>query len=72
MARTPRISTQHHYFGEYEVLIVNVIPTTIEHIVPPAGEEHAFDVQRYKHRVEICVSPSGRSVQVHINGKRVH
>lgn len=43
-----------------------------ELIKPPAGPEHNWTHYRYPVDVEISVSPTGRSVQVWINGKRVH
>jgi hypothetical protein len=56
---------------DYAVLQVDIVPTHVERIVPPAGEEHAFDVQRYRRRVEVSVSPTGRSVRVWVDGVEV-
>jgi hypothetical protein len=39
-----------------------------ERIVPPAGEDFAFEVQRWGHEVLVCVSPTGRSVRVWLDG----
>lgn len=43
----------------------------VERIVPPAGEKYAFDRDVYPVNVEVMVSRTGRSVQVHVNGERV-
>lgn len=43
----------------------------MERVVPPAGEDYAFNVPRYKRRVEVTVSPTGRSVRVFVDGKEV-
>lgn len=42
-----------------------------ERIVPPAGERHAFTRQKWARRVEVYVSPTGRSVRVHVDGEEV-
>lgn len=42
-----------------------------ERIVPPAGEEYAFDVQQWARSVEVYVSPTGRSVRIWVDGKEV-
>lgn len=46
-------------------------PTFVEHVVPPAGEDYAFDIQHYRREVEVYVSPTGRSVRVWIDGNEV-
>lgn len=43
----------------------------VEHVVPPAGEDYAFDVKKWKRRVEVSVSPAGRSVRVWVDGKEI-
>ena len=43
----------------------------VERVVPPAGEDYAYDVTRWKRRVEISVSPTGRSVRVFVDGKEI-
>lgn len=40
-------------------------------VVPPAGEKYAFTVDQWARRVEIYVSPTGRSVRVWVNGTEV-
>lgn len=57
--------------GDCQVLQVDCVPTTTTRIVPPAGDEYAFDVQHYRRKVEIYVSPTGRSVRVWVDGEEV-
>lgn len=42
-----------------------------ERVVPPAGEEYAFMLRRWRRRVEVSVSPTGRSVRVWVDGTEV-
>lgn len=42
-----------------------------ERIVPPAGEDHAFTRDRWRHVIEINVSPTGRSVRLFVDGRAV-
>ena len=60
-----------HRGGIWNVLNVRAQPTFVERIVPPAGEDHAFDVQHYKREVEVSVSPTGRSVRVWVDGVEI-
>lgn len=55
----------------WNVFEIKAVPTFVEHIVPPAGDEYAFDVQHYKRHVEVYVSPTGRSVRVFVDGQEV-
>lgn len=57
--------------GTYEVVKVGAGKCTTERIVPPAGERHAFYVDRWSCNVEVCVSPTGRSVRVFVDGDEV-
>lgn len=57
--------------SDYTVLHVDAVPTFVERIVPPAGEAYAFDVQHYRRRIEVHVSPTGRSVRVWVDGEEV-
>lgn len=59
-----------HEKGEF--LIVRCGRHRTERVVPPAGEEFAFDSERWDHGVEIYVSPTGRSVQVYVDGEKVY
>jgi len=43
----------------------------VKHVVPPAGEDYAFDVDQWAREVEIYVSPTGRSVRVWVDGDEV-
>lgn len=42
-----------------------------ERVVPPAGEEYAFHRSTWARRVEVYVSPAGRSVRVFVDGEEV-
>lgn len=42
-----------------------------KHIVPPAGEDYAFDVDQWAREVEVYVSATGRSVRVWVDGAEV-
>jgi len=53
------------------VLKIDVVPTTTERVVPPAGEDHAFDVQHFRRSIEVYVSPTGRSVRVWVDGVEI-
>jgi hypothetical protein len=54
--------------GHHQVVMVHAGAPSVEHIVPPAGEDYAFDVTHRPVNVEVTVSPTGRSVYVHVNG----
>ena len=57
--------------GTYDIIKIGAGRCTLERIVPPAGERYAFTLATWATNVEITVSPTGRSVQVHVNGERV-
>jgi hypothetical protein len=57
--------------GSYEDVVVRAGTFTEERIVPPAGEDHAFTFEHWSDRIEISVSPTGRSVQVFYNGVKI-
>ena len=44
---------------------------TTERVVPPAGDQYAFDRQGWTRRVEVYVSATGRSVRVWVDGEEV-
>lgn len=75
MGDADRVAIDHFTFthkkGEYHQVVVSAGTCTTERIVPPAGGDHAFDVTRWSNRVEVCVSPTGRSVQVFVNGRKI-
>ena len=58
------------YEGRHVVFVDAGIPT-VERVVPPAGEDYAFDRRHWPLRVEVCVSPTGRSARVWVNGTEV-
>jgi hypothetical protein len=43
----------------------------LEHVVPPAGEELAFDVALWARSVNVYVSRTGRSVRVFVDGEEI-
>lgn len=53
-----------------EVDVSAGIPETVR-VVPPAGEEHAYDRTDWPHRVTVYVSPTGRSVRIWIDGDEI-
>jgi hypothetical protein len=55
----------------YAIVDVRCGRKTTTRVVPPAGEEYAFDRDDWDHHVQVHVSPTGRSVQVHVDGERV-
>lgn len=68
---TVLIDVDSFEFDGYAHLIVNCGTKKTERVVPPAGEKYAFDRDVWSHRVNISVSPTGRSVQVFVDGERV-
>lgn len=57
--------------GQHQILKVSAGKPVTETIVPPAGERWAFTRTTRPTNIEVCVSPTGRSVQVFINGQKV-
>lgn len=55
----------------YQTLIVSAGDRGVEHVVPPAGDAYAFDRRLWARRVEVTVSPTGRSVRVFVDGDEV-
>lgn len=66
------IDASLYTFQERDIIHVRCGRHRTERVVPPAGEEYAFDVERWDHRVEVSVSPTGRSVQVYVDGEKVY
>jgi hypothetical protein len=56
-------------FKGYTELAIGAGKRTTERIVPPAGEDHAFEVDKWTRSITISISPTGRSVRVWIDGK---
>ena len=50
-------------------LIIRAGRRKVRHVVPPAGDDYAFDVQEWEREVTVYVSPTGRSVRVWVDGK---
>ena len=72
MTDTPDpIHIRYHTYEGYHVASIDAGPRELVHVVPPAGERYAFDRQEYARRVEVSVSPTGRSVRVWVDGTEV-
>ncbi len=56
--------------GSEQVTVKAGVPKR-RRIVPPAGPEHAFDVEDWPRRVTVYVSPTGRSVRVWVDGVEI-
>lgn len=67
----PAFEVSHYEHEGYHVMHVRAGNRGEKRIVPPAGEQHAFDVTDWARRVEISVSPTGRSVRVWVDGQQV-
>jgi hypothetical protein len=52
-------------------LIVQAGKVREERIVPPAGEEHAWEREMWDCRVEVYVSPNGQRTRVWVDGVEV-
>lgn len=65
------IEVDHFELDGYAHLIVRCGTKKTVLVVPPAGEKYAFDRDVWSHRVDVAVSPTGRSVQVFVDGERV-
>lgn len=72
MSRLLRADQFHYdHRGIYQLATVRAGIPTIERIVPPAGEEYAFERADYPLEIQVCVSPTGRSVRLHVNGVKI-
>lgn len=69
--RLPAFEVGRYGHEGYEVLVVRAGNRGEKRIVPPAGEKHAFMSEQWARRVEISVSPTGRSVRVWVDGVEV-
>lgn len=58
-------------FDTHETIIVSAGSPKVERIIPSAGEKYAFDRVTWARRVEVTVSPTGRTVRVWVDGKEV-
>lgn len=55
----------------YVMVYIDAGPRGHETIVPPAGPEHAYDRPQWARRVEVTVSPAGRSARVWVDGVEI-
>lgn len=69
--RPPAYDARGYRYKGYEVLRVMAGNRGDKRVVPPAGEDHAFTTTEWSRRVEISVSPTGRSVRVWVDGVEV-
>lgn len=69
--RWPAYDVNGVRFEGYEILHVKAGNRGERRIVPPAGEDHAFTVTDWARRVQVSVSPTGRSVRVWVDGVEV-
>lgn len=58
-------------YAGYARVTVRAGPRGSEHVVPPAGEEHAYDRILWARSVEVSVSPTGRSARVWVDGVEI-
>ena len=68
-----KLDVTHYVFGDTgrEGTKVRAGYRGTEHVVPPAGEDYAFDREQWAREVEVYVSPTGRSVRVWVDGEEV-
>lgn len=69
--KPPAIDISYYEHEGYFVAHLRCAYLGVERIVPPAGEEYAYTVDRWRKRVEVAVSPTGRSVRVWVDGVQV-
>lgn len=58
-------------FAGYVLVTVDAGPRGQERVAPPAGEEYAYDRPLWARRVEVTVSPTGRSARVWVDGVEI-
>lgn len=58
-------------YAGYAMVNIDAGPRGCERVVPPAGEEHAYDRPLWARRVEVTVSPKGRSARVWVDGVEI-
>lgn len=68
---TMRETTWRDPKGQHVQVTVQAGRKRVERIVPPAGEQYAFDVDIWPRTVNVYVSPTGRSVRVFVDGVEV-
>lgn len=71
-ARLERLALPSRSGGQpYGAVILQAGWKGTETIVPPAGPEYSFEVDLWARRVEVSISPTGRSVRVWVDGNEV-
>jgi hypothetical protein len=55
----------------YALVTIDAGPRPAERVTPPAGEAYAFNAARWARRVEVTVSPTGRSARVWVDGVEI-
>jgi hypothetical protein len=68
---TDHIKFRRFTMQGYDILNIGAGHRGTKRIVPPAGEDYAFDVPKWARQVEVVVSPTGRSVRVFVDGQEV-
>lgn len=69
--RHPAVEVEHYEAADYLAVIVRAGNQGTQRVVPPSGERYAYDRQLWARRVEVSVSPTGRSVRVWVDGVEV-
>ncbi len=59
-----------HHAG-YALLTIDAGPRGHDTVIPPAGAEYAYDRPRWARRVQVTVSPKGRSARVWVDGVEI-
>lgn len=67
----PDFDISHYEHEGYHVLHARCGNRGVRRVVPPAGEDFAFTTTDWTRRVEVSVSPTGRSVRVWVDGQEV-
>ena len=67
----PLIDIDHWSHGGAWSAKVYAGPLPPKRVVPPAGEDYAFDVAQWNRRVNVYVSPTGRSARVWVDGVEI-
>jgi hypothetical protein len=71
MAEARHLSLSLYEHDGYEIAHVRAGHRGVKRIVPPAGERYAFDVDQWARRIEVSVSPTGRSIRIYVDGREV-
>ena len=60
-----------HELDGYTVMSLDAGNRGTERVVPPAGEDYAYDRIKWGRHVQVSVSPTGRSVRVFVDGVEI-